>query len=186
MTSRSVGGRRRWAIDTGVVGYGVIGAALYGILGLFVSPLAPLVGLRPGFALVPFFGYSFGPVVGLVVGFGGQLISGLLGGASMGDSILPGLGSGAAGLVAGLAPLYAPALVKGTLRRRALGGAVAGVVGAAAGSLVALVGIGGSASVVELLWNQALPLFIGNGLVSVVLVPILVYAWDPLSESMAS
>ena len=184
--ARLVRHTRLWALDTGVLGYGAIGAGLYGILGLFLAPLAPLVGLRPAFALVPFFGFSFGPIVGFVVGFAGQVISGLISGATITDSILPGLGSGVAGLVAGLAPLYLARFTTGSLRRRALGGAIAGIVGSAAGSLVALGGVLGGGALGTILWDEVVPLFIGNGLVSLVLVPILVYAWDPLSESMAS
>ena len=185
MARVSVRRTRLWALDTGVVAYGAIGAALYGILGLFVAPLAPVVGLRPAFALVPFFGYSFGPITGFVVGFAGRVISSLIGGAAVGDAILPGLESGVAGVVAGLAPLYIARFTRGSLRRRAAGGAIAGVVGAAAGSLVAIAGAIGGAGLGAVLWNEVVPLFIGNGLVSLVLVPILVYAWDPLSESMA-
>jgi len=41
------------------------------------------------------------------------------------------------------------------------------------------------ASPTTVLTHDYIPLAIGGALASLVLVPVLVYAWDPLSESMA-
>jgi len=163
--------------------YALVGAALYGVLGLFVATVGT-VGVRPGFALVPFFGYSFGPLAGFVSGFVGQAIVEAIGGVAPTDSWAHGLSSGVAGLVAGLAGWYVPRLLRGTLARRAIGGGVAGVLGSAVGGLALFLQNTGGSSFGTLVTDTYLPIVVGNALVAVVLVPVLVYAWDPLSESI--
>ena len=56
--------------------YAAIGAALYGVLRVvqFPIPGTSNVSIRPAFALVPFFGYAFGPIVGFFTGFVGNAI----------------------------------------------------------------------------------------------------------------
>lgn len=183
MTSKSAS-RSPWAVDARAATYSLIGAALYGVMGLFVVAFGALV-LRPGFALVPFFGYSFGPLAGFVSGFVGQAIVEGIGGVTPADSWAHGLASGLAGLVAGLAGWYVPRLIRGSLARRAIGGGVAGVVGSAFGGLALFLQNTGGTSLGNLVTETYLPIALGNALVAVVLVPVLVYAWDPLSESMA-
>jgi energy-coupling factor transport system substrate-specific component len=178
------GPRHPWALDAQTATYALIGAALYGVLGLFVVSLGSLV-LRPGFALVPFFGYSFGPLAGFAAGFVGQAIVEGIGGVAPADSWAHGLSSGLAGLVAGLASWYAPRLVRGTLARRALGGGVAGDVGSAIRGLALILHNTGGTPLGALVTETYLPIALGNLLVALVLVPALVYAWDPLRESMA-
>jgi energy-coupling factor transport system substrate-specific component len=176
-----------WTLDTRVVTYAAIGAALYGVLGLVSSPLPGSVALRPAFALVPFFGFSFGPIVGVVVGLAGNSILEQLGGATLADYWIRSVETGLAGLVAGLAVLYLRGLTHGPLQRRAIGGAIAGVVAIVIGFTFGFLQIvTAQADAGAIFSNQYLPLVIGDGLASVLLVPILVYAWDPLSESMAS
>jgi energy-coupling factor transport system substrate-specific component len=176
--------RSLWTLNGSVAAYALIGAALYGVLGLFVSRYGAAV-IRPGFALVPFVGYSFGPIAGFATGFIGQGIVEGIGGVSPGDSWIHGLASGLTGLVAGLAGLYVRRLMNGNLLRRAAASAVAGVVGSAVGGLVVFFQSGG-AGIGDLLVGSYLPSVLANAAVSALLVPILVYAWDPLSESMAS
>ena len=176
--------RPPWAIDPRVATYSLIGAALYGLLGLFVLALGALV-LRPGFALVPFVGYSFGPLAGFATGFVGQAVAEGIGGVAPADSWARDLASGLAGLVAGLASWYVPRLMRGTLLRRALGGGSAGIVGSAIGGLVLFLQGSGGSGFGASLTGTYLPITLGNALVALVLVPALVYAWDPLSESVA-
>jgi uncharacterized membrane protein len=167
------GPRPPWALDGRAATYSLVGAALYGVLGLFVTSLGALV-LRPGFALVPFFGYSFGPLAGFASGFVGQAIVEAIAGVAPVDWWAHALASGLAGLVAGLAGWYVPRLTHGTLARRAIGGGVAGIVGSAIGGLALF------------LHNDTyLRIVLGNAIVAIVLVPVLVYAWDPLGESIA-
>ncbi|HLX35534.1 MAG TPA: hypothetical protein VKR30_09885 [Candidatus Limnocylindrales bacterium] len=171
----------RWRLDGSVAAHALIGGALYGVLGLFVVRYGA-IGLRPGFALVPFIGFTFGPIAGFASGFIGQgVVEGITG--TPGYSWLHGLASGLAGLVAAFAPYYAGRLLEGGLPRRAAAGAIAGIVGSLLGALALLVpGAGGSSGgFVDLYLPQAL----ANAAVSLLLVPILVYAWEPLGESLA-
>lgn len=183
MTANARSARSVWTLNGSVAACSLIGAALYGVLGLFVAKYGA-VGLRPGFAVVPFVGFTFGPIAGLATGFIGQgVVEGITG--TPGYSLIHGVGAGLAGLVAGLAPLYLTQLMDGRLGKRAVAGAVAGIVGSAVGGLVLLLpGAGGeiAAGFVDLYVPQVL----ANAAVSLVLVPIIVYAWDPLAESMTS
>ena len=61
----------RWRLDGGVAAYALIGAALYGLLGLYLVRVGA-AAVRPGFAIVPFVGFVFGPVAGFASGFIGQ------------------------------------------------------------------------------------------------------------------
>ena len=69
--------RSMWSIDSRVIVYAAIGAALYGVLAR-LQVAGPRheqrVSARPAFALVPFFGYAFGPIVGFFTGFVGNAI----------------------------------------------------------------------------------------------------------------
>ena len=168
------------AIDGTVAAYAIGGAVLYGILGLFAVTVGA-ASARPGFALVPFVGYTAGPLAGFVAGFGGQGIVDLVAGAP-GFSWSQSLASGAAGLVAGLAWLLVPRLVGGSLRDRALGGSVAGVVGSLVGGLLLLIPGQGQAGNVQL--GAVVAQVAANAIVSAVLVPVLVYAWAPIIESI--
>lgn len=173
------------ALDARAATYSLIGAALYGVLGLFVVPVGSLV-VRPGFALVPFFGYSFGPLAGFASGFIGQAIVEGIAGVAPADSWAHGLASGLAGLVAGLAPRYVRRFLDGTLARRAIGGGVAGVLGSAIGGVALFLHNTGGTDFVDLVTGTYLPIAAGNALVALILVPVLVYAWDPLSESISA
>lgn len=183
MTSRP-GPRSLWKLNGSVAAYALIGAALYGVLGLFAARYGP-VTIRPGFALAPFMGFSFGPIAGFAAGFIGQGIVEGIGGVSPGDSWIHGLATGLTGLVAGLASLYVGRLIHGSLIQRAAAGAIAGIVGSAVGGLVELFQGGGS-DLGSLLLAAYLPAVLANAAIAALLVPILVYAWDPLSESIAS
>lgn len=171
-------------LDARVATYSLIGAALYGVLGLFVIPAGSLV-VRPGFGLVPFFGFSFGPVAGFATGFIGQAIVEGIGGVPPSDSWAHGLASGLAGLVAALAAPYLGRLVGGALTRRAIAGGLAGLVGSLVGGLALFLHNTGGTGLANLVTDTYVPIALGNGLVALVLVPVLVYAWDPLSESIA-
>jgi energy-coupling factor transport system substrate-specific component len=57
-----------------------IGAALYGILGLFGFPIAPNTFIKPAVTLLVIFGALFGPVVGFLVGFIGHALTDILAG----------------------------------------------------------------------------------------------------------
>ncbi|HEX8026311.1 MAG TPA: ECF transporter S component [Candidatus Limnocylindrales bacterium] len=171
--------RRLWALDGRVAAYALIGAALYGLLGLFVVRLG-LVALRPGFALVPFVGFAFGPIAGFATGFIGQgVVEGISG--SPGYSWIHGVAAGICGLVAGLAPMYVARMLEGSLRERAIAGGIAGIVGSVVGGLVLLLpGSGGGAL------DLFVPQVISNAVISGLLVPAIVLAWEPIGESLST
>ncbi len=94
-----------WQVDTRVVVYSAIGAALYGVFSWITNVLAlpsvSNVSLRPAIVLPVFFGFVFGPVVGFFTGFVGNI----LGDALTGWGVYPvwDIGNGLIGLVCGLA-----------------------------------------------------------------------------------
>ena len=66
-----------WEVTTRVIVYAAIGAALYGVAAIFsfLIPGTANVSVRPAFALVTFFGFAFGPIVGFFTGFVGNAIA---------------------------------------------------------------------------------------------------------------
>lgn len=167
-----------WEFGTRQVVYGAIGAALYGVFSwatnIFPLPAAGNVTFRPAVAVLIFFGAAYGPWVGLLAGFIGNTLGDALSG--WGFYWNWSLGNGLMGMVAGLAM----AAIRDFRARADITKAVIwGVVGIAVGMLFASVTekfIGG------LDWNTALvgyfvPAFIGNLVVTVILVPILMIAF---------
>ncbi len=93
-----------WQVDTRVVVYSAIGAALYGVFS-WVTNIAALpsvsnVSLRPAIIFPIFFGFVFGPVAGFFTGFVGNI----LGDALTGWGVYPvwDIGNGLVGLIPGL------------------------------------------------------------------------------------
>ena len=101
---------KMWEVGTREVVYMAIGAALYAIFSylfngtVFVVPSVSQVSLRPAIAIPMFFGYAFGPVVGLFSGAVGNMF----GDALTGFGLSPqwSVGNGLVGLVAGLSWLF--------------------------------------------------------------------------------
>jgi energy-coupling factor transport system substrate-specific component len=93
-----------WKFGTREVVNSAIGAALYGVLSWITNflqlPSAGNVAFRPGVAIPLFFGVAFGPWVGFITGFFGNIIGDLLSG--YGFWIWWDIGNGLMGLVAGL------------------------------------------------------------------------------------
>jgi energy-coupling factor transport system substrate-specific component len=187
MTTATMTKSSMWSIDSRVIVYAAIGAALYGVLGLFsfLLPGTTNVTIRPAFALVTFFGYGFGPIVGLFAGFVGNAIIDQISGYGFLTYWNWSLANGLAGLVAGLAPMFVAAMMSGPISRRALGGAIAGVVGSIIGFLFVFsdIVVGGS-DFNTVLTTAYIPVVISDVIASAILVPVLVYAWEPLKEMM--
>ena len=168
-----------WEFKTRQVVYGAIGAALYGVLSWLTNvvplPAAGNITFRPAVAVMIFFGVAFGPWVGLIAG----LVGNILGDAISGFGFFWhwDVGNGIMGLIPGLAML----MIKDYRKVRDISIAVGfGIVGILVGMLFA--------SVMEKLtggidWATAIggywvPAIIGNTLVTVILLPILMVAYQ--------
>ena len=98
-----------WQVDTRVVVYSAIGAALYGVFSwatnILALPSVSNVSLRPAVVIPVFFGFAFGPIVGFFTGFVGNV----LGDALTGWGVYPvwDVGNGLIGLVCGLVLAFA-------------------------------------------------------------------------------
>jgi len=187
MSSMSMSRSSLWAVDSRVIVYAAIGAALYAVLGLFsfILPGTSDVQVRPAFALVTFFGYSFGPLVGLFVGFVGNAVIDQIQGAGLLTYWNWSLANGVAGFIAGLATLYVGGMMAGSVGQRAVAGAIASVVGSIIGFLLAFIDIAlGGMDFSTVLSSEYIPVITADVIAVVILVPILVYAWEPLKQSL--
>jgi hypothetical protein len=101
---------KAWEVGTREVVYMAIGAALYAIFAylfngtVFVVPSVSQVALRPAIVIPMFFGYAFGPVVGLFSGAVGNMF----GDALTGFGLSPqwSIGNGLIGMIAGMHMLF--------------------------------------------------------------------------------
>jgi hypothetical protein len=101
---------RAWEVGTREVVYMAIGAALYAIFSylfngtVFVVPSVSQVALRPAIVIPMFFGYAFGPVVGLFTGAVGNMF----GDALTGFGLSPqwSVGNGLIGMISGMHMLF--------------------------------------------------------------------------------
>jgi energy-coupling factor transport system substrate-specific component len=175
-----------WDVNSRTIVYAAIGAALYGILLVAQIPIpGSTVSIRPAFALVPFFGYAFGPVVGFFTGTVGNAIGDQISGWGALTSWNWSLANGLVGLIAGLAPLYLARWVNGNLRDRAIGGAVAGAIAVVIGFLLVFTDrILQKYDFSTVLTTEYLPVIVGDLIATVILVPILVYAWEPVKAQL--
>jgi energy-coupling factor transport system substrate-specific component len=173
-----------WAFGTRQVVYGAIGAALYAVFSLatnfFPLPAAGNVTFRPAVAVLIFFGIVYGPWVGLLAG----MVGNALGDALMGWGFFWNwdVGNGLMGLVPGLAM----AMIHNYRSGRDIGIAVGfGLLGIAVGMLFASLteifvgGIDFSTAIV----GYFTPAFIGNAVVTVILLPILMVAYQGIVAS---
>jgi len=175
-----------WEVSSRTIVYAAIGAALYGILLVAQIPIpGSTVSVRPAFALVPFFGYAFGPVVGFFTGTVGNAIGDQISGWGALTSWNWSIANGLVGLIAGLAPLYLARWANGNLRERAIGGAVAGAIGVVIGFLFTFTDViiqaGNTVGSSTTLYVEVV---IGDLIGTIILVPILVYAWEPVKAQL--
>lgn len=177
---------RLWEVTSRTIVYAAIGAALYGILLVAQLPIpGSTVSVRPAFALVPFFGYAFGPIVGFFTGFVGNAIGDQISGWGLLTSWNWSLANGFVGLIAGLAPIYLARFVNGSVRDRAIGGAIAAVVAILIGFLFVFTdAILQGMDVATILTTLYIPVIVGNLIGSIILVPILVFAWEPVKAQL--
>jgi energy-coupling factor transport system substrate-specific component len=175
-----------WEVTSRTIVYAAIGAALYGILLVAQIPIpGSTVSVRPAFALVPFFGYAFGPVVGFFVGLVGNAIGDQISGWGALTSWNWSIANGLVGLIAGLAPLYLARWVNGNIRDRAIGGAVAGAIAVLVGFLFTFTDVIIQAgNTVAASWSLYLTVIVTDLIATIILVPILVYAWEPVKAQL--
>ena len=187
MTSTTMSRDRLWEVTSRTIVYAAIGAALYGILLVAQVPIpGTTVSVRPAFALVPFFGYAFGPIVGFFTGLVGNMIGDQLSGWGALTSWNWSIANGLVGLIAGLAPMYLSRWTNGSLRDRAIGGAIAGVIATVIGFLFTFTDLVIQAAEVTLggATSFYLAVIVADIIASVILVPILVYAWEPVKAQL--
>lgn len=184
----AVGTSRLWEVNTRVIVYSAIGAALYGVAGTFsfLLPGTQNVTVRPAFALVVFFGIAFGPVAGFFTGLVGNALIDQITGWGLLTSWNWSVANGLAGLLAGVFGYY--------LIRRARGGGKPGpalFIGAAAAALLA--NWIGFIFVFTDMWLQGyafgtvltaayFPVVLANSLPAVILTPLLLAAWLPIQQ----
>lgn len=174
--------RAMWSFGTREVVYAAIGAALYGVLSALTNilqiPGAANVSVRPAVSIVFFFGLAFGPVVGFITGFLGNIIADLLSG--YGFWIWWDIGNGLMGLVAGL---FAAGMTDFRNIRDLIFAEIAVLLGSAIGMFFASVteiwvsGITFAASMV----NNFLPSFLSNIVNGLILTPILMIAYSAIA-----
>lgn len=170
-----------FGFGTREVVFAAIGAALYGVLSALTNflqiPGAANVSVRPAVAIVFFFGLAFGPIVGFITGFLGNIIADLLSG--YGFWIWWDVGNGLMGLVAGL--FYVVMTDFRTLKD-IIFAEIAVVLGAAVGMFVASLteiwvsGIDFSTTLIQ----NFTPSFITNIVWGLILTPILMIAYSAI------
>lgn len=176
-----------WEVTSRTIVYAAIGAALYGILLVAQVPIpGSTVSIRPAFALVPFFGYAFGPVVGFFVGLVGNAIGDQISGWGALTSWNWSIANGLVGLIAGLAPLYLARWANSReVRDRAIGGAIAGAIAVVIGFLFTFTDvIIQSGNTVGSSLALYLQVIVTDLIATIILVPILVYAWEPVKAQL--
>jgi len=121
---------KAWEVGTREVVYMAIGAALYAVFSylfngtVFAVPSVSQVALRPAICIPIFFGYAFGPMVGLFTGAVGNMF----GDALTGFGLSPqwSLGNGLIGMISGMAFLF-PDKKKGLNTVLGIGAALAAI-----------------------------------------------------------
>jgi energy-coupling factor transport system substrate-specific component len=187
MSSTAIGSDRSsgmWDVTSRTIVYAAIGAALYAVLAQFqfLLPGTANVSLRPAFAIVTFFGFAFGPIVGLFVGLVGNAIADQISGWGLLTSWNWSVANGLAGLLAGVLGVT----MAGMVSNRILLSIVASVLAVAIGFLFVFTDmvLGTADSFNTALTANYIPVVVGNAIVAGILTPILVAAWDPIKESL--
>lgn len=171
-----------WKFGTREVVYGAIGAALYGVLSWLTNivplPAAGNVSFRPAVAVLVFFGVAYGPWVGLIAGLIGNTVGDALTGWGLYWNWSVGNG------LMGFIPGFAAALIHDYRSGRGIGiGIGFGALGIAIGMLFSSLTeiMVGGIDLSTALVGYFTPAFIGNLVVVVVLLPILMAAYQAVA-----
>jgi energy-coupling factor transport system substrate-specific component len=176
-----------WEVSSRTIVYAAIGAALYAIASQFsfLLPGPGSVSVRPAFAFVTFFGFAFGPIVGLFVGLVGNMLGDQISGWGLLTSWNWSIAVGVVGLLAGLTPLYLRNMMQtrsGTLLASAIGSVAATIVGLLIVFSDVVLGTANGFS--EALTANYAPAVISDVIVVAILTPILVAAWEPVKDQL--
>lgn len=187
MTSATMSRGGMWEVNSRTIVYAAIGAALYGVLGFLINIIIPgsnNVSVRPAYALVPFFGIAFGPVVGLFTGLVGNAILDQLSGYGAFTAWNWSIANGLAGLIAGiLAVAMADRLSSST--NRIVGAAVIAAVATIIGFLFVFTDIWVFGNSFEAALTGSYGwVIVPNLIAAVIITPILAAAWEPLKDSI--
>jgi energy-coupling factor transport system substrate-specific component len=184
MTSLAVTRENLWQVSSRTIVYAAIGAALYAIGAQFsfLLPGTANVSIRPAFAIVTFFGYAFGPIVGLFVGLVGNAIGDQISGWGLLTSWNWSIANGLVGLLAGLLPVYLVGSIPNKFVLPAVSSAIAVIVGFIFVFTDMIIGTADSFGTA--LGANYGPVVISNLITVVILTPILVAAWDPIRASL--
>lgn len=175
--------KKLWKFGTREVVYAAIGAALYAVLATATNfiqiPSAGNVSFRPAVAIPMFFGVVFGPIVGFIAGFLGNIISDLI--AGYGFWFWWDLGNGLMGLVAGLVAASLVSYKDGKSILKAELFVILGVVvGMGVASLSEMWVSGADLNTV--IFANFIPAAIPNLINGLILVPILMIAYDAIAK----
>lgn len=173
-----------WEFGTRQVVYGAIGAALYGVFSwatnIFPLPAAGNVTFRPAVAVLIFFGVAYGPWVGLLAGFIGNTLGDALSG--WGFYWNWSLGNGLMGMIPGLVMAAIKDFrAQGDIIKAVLWGIGGIAVGMLFASLTEM--FVGGIDINTALVGYFTPAFIGNTVVTVILVPVLMIAFAAVAAS---
>ncbi len=168
-----------WTFGTREVVYAAIGAALYGVFSWITNfiglPAAGNITLRPAVAIPMFFGVAFGPIVGFIAGFLGNVLGDFLSG--FGFWWYWDLGNGLMGLLPGLMAAGITSYKDtATIIKAEILVVLAAAVGMIVPSLleIPLGGIDMNTAII----GYWFPSFLSNTVNGLVLVPILMVAYD--------
>ena len=172
-----------WKFGTREVVYSAIGAALYAVLATATNfiqiPSAGNVSFRPAVAIPMFFGVVFGPIVGFIAGFLGNIISDLI--AGYGFWFWWDLGNGLMGLIPGL---IAASLVSYKDWKSILKAELFVILGVLVGMAVASISemwVSG-ADINTVMLGNFIPSVVPNLINGLILVPILMIAYDAIAK----
>jgi len=168
-----------WKFGTREVVYAAIGAALYAVLALLTNflqiPSAGNVAFRPAVAIPMFFGVAFGPIVGFVAGFVGNILSDLA--AGYGFWFWWDLGVGLLGFIPGLIAVSIQDYKSGKSILLAEIFVIIGVVVGMGIASISEMWVSG-ADINTVIFANFLPAAIANLINGLILVPILMIAYD--------
>jgi energy-coupling factor transport system substrate-specific component len=187
MTASTMSRGGLWEVNSRTIVYAAIGAALYGVLGFLINIVIPgsnNVSVRPAYALVPFFGYAFGPVVGLFTGLVGNALLDQLSGYGAFTAWNWSIANGLAGLLAGLFAASMAARMS-TTTMRIVGAGIIAVLATLIGFLFVFTDIWVFGNSFEAALTGSYGwVIVPNLIAAIIITPILAAAWEPLKESI--